>query len=53
MMDMSIYTEKTTDEIKDELGWWDHGESKDFGQLVAVCMVLCDRIAALENKQTK
>lgn len=43
----SIYDQRKLSEIKDELGWKANVTKDD---LVAVCMVLCDRIEALDNK---
>ena len=42
--------QKPVSEIKDELGWWEHGQGEEFKQLVKATMMLCDRIRLLENE---
>ena len=50
-MKFSIYEweRKTARELKDALGWW---ETDSDPELVAVCMILCEKIERLE-KQVK
>ena len=52
-MKFNINEDKPINEIRHEIGWWEHKEGKDFSELVAVCMILCSKIDALENKIKK
>jgi hypothetical protein len=45
---LDIYNPPLLKTLKGELGWWDHGQGEQFSSLVAVCMVLCDKVEELQ-----
>ena len=48
-MYFNIYSKLSANELHDQLGQWSYGNVIDaFPDLIAVCMLLCDRITELE-----
>lgn len=50
-MKFDINVDKPTAQLREELGWWRYLDNDNaIGELVAVCMLLCKKIEALERR---
>lgn len=52
-MKFDIYSDMTTAQIREELGWWTRTKGEDtISDLIVVCMLLCKKIESLENAES-
>lgn len=51
-MHFNIHENISITELRNRLGWWNHSGG-EISELVSVCMILCDKIAALESENER